>query len=182
VIKSYLSDRVIVKVGDITHEQTDAIVNAANWTLMGGGGVDGAIHDRGGEDILDACRQIRENEYPHGLPTGEVVVTTAGNLSATYVIHAVGPIYGMNEGRDAELLASCYRNSLTCATELELKSISFPSISTGAFYYPKHEAAKASSKAIQEFLKDQLVPEHVFLVFFDRSDAEIFIKHQSFKS
>lgn len=182
MIKSFLEDRVIVKVGDITDEQTDAVVNAANWTLLGGGGVDGAIHDRGGDAILAACSRIRENEYPNGLPTGEAVETTAGNLSAKYVIHTVGPIFGRNAGRDAELLKNCYRNSLVLAVELGLNSISFPSISTGAFYFPKHEAAKVSSNAIQEFLKDHSSPQQVFLVFFDRSDAEMFIKHQVFDS
>lgn len=182
MINAYLDDRVIVKVGDITDESVDAIVNAANWTLLGGGGVDGAIHDRGGEAILSECREIRKNDYPNGLPTGEAVVTTGGNLVAKYVIHTVGPIYGMNDGRDADLLASCYQNSLARAFELGLRSISFPSISTGAFYYPKHEAAKVTSRAIKVFLQDHAKPEQVFLVFFDRSDAEMFIKHQVFGS
>lgn len=182
MINAYLDDRVIVKVGDITDESVDAIVNAANWTLLGGGGVDGAIHDRGGEAILSECREIRKNDFPNGLPTGEAVVTTGGNLVAKYVIHTVGPIYGMNNGGDAELLESCYQNSLLRASEFGLQSISFPSISTGAFYYPKHEAAKVASRAIKGFLQDHAKPERVFLVFFDRSDAEVFIKHQVFRS
>ena len=179
-IASYINGRVIVKVGDITDERTDAIVNAANWTLLGGGGVDGAIHDRGGNEIMEACRGIRENEYSDGLPTGEAVVTTGGNLTAKHVIHTVGPIYGQNEGRDSSLLADSYRNSLTRAAELDLRSISFPSISTGAFYFPKHEAARIVSHAVQEFLTSNSIPEHVFLVFYDRSDAEMFVKHQVF--
>lgn len=180
IIKSFLNGRVVVKVGDITDEQTDAVVNAANWTLLGGGGVDGAIHDRGGNAILEACREIRAREYPEGLPTGDAVVTTGGNLFANYVIHTVGPIYGMNDGLDCELLERAYRNPLLRAFELGLRSVSFPSISTGAFYYPKHEAAQVSSKAIQDFLKDHPNPEVVFLVFFDHSDAAMFTRHQVF--
>lgn len=180
MIKSFLDGRVIVKVGDITDERTDAVVNAANWTLLGGGGVDGAIHDRGGKAILEACRKLREREYRDGLPTGEAVVTTAGDLPAKYVIHTVGPIYGTNDGLDCELLESSYRNSLIRALELGLRSVSFPSISTGAFYFPKHEAAKVVSMALQNFLSKNDLPESVVLVFFDESDAKMFLKHQRF--
>ena len=130
---------VIIKVGDITQEDVDAIVNAANTTLLGGGGVDGAIHRAGGPAILAACRKIRESEYPDGLPAGEAVITTGGNLRAKYVIHTVGPIYGTNGGRDAELLAACYENSIALASEHQLTTIAFPAISTGAYGYPKGE-------------------------------------------
>src|SRR5688572_22289801 len=116
----FLNNRVMVKVGDITREQTAAIVNAANSTLLGGGGVDGAIHRAGGMRILEECEKIRREQYPNGLPAGRAVITSGGNLPAPFVIHTVGPVYGMNQGRDAELLADCYRNSLQLAVENNL--------------------------------------------------------------
>jgi O-acetyl-ADP-ribose deacetylase (regulator of RNase III) len=127
-----LSGRLIVKSGDLTDERVDAIVNAANSTLLGGGGVDGAIHRRGGSSILEECKKLRATKYPDGLPTGEAVITSGGDLPASYVIHTVGPIYGMHNGRDAELLAACYRNSIDLAVSNDLNTIAFPSISTGA--------------------------------------------------
>ncbi len=176
----FLEGKVIVKTGDITEESADAIVNAANSTLLGGGGVDGAIHHKGGTQILKECEKIRRDNYPKGLPTGEAVITTAGNLSAKFVIHTVGPVYKINDGQDAELLADCYKNSLKLAAENNLKTISFPSISTGAFHYPKHEAAQISSRAIREFLNNDSKTEQINLVFFSESDAKMFIKHQKF--
>ncbi|MGI9036518.1 MAG: O-acetyl-ADP-ribose deacetylase [Pyrinomonadaceae bacterium] len=178
--KNFLDGRVEVAVGDITREETDAIVNAANWTLLGGGGVDGAIHSAGGKRILEECRRIRAANYPNGLPTGEAVITAGGNLKARFVIHTVGPIYGQNQGRDAALLSSCYTNSLRLAAEKILETISFPSISTGAFYYPKPEAARVSSLAIKEFLSQDSTIKKVRLIFFLQKDAEIFIKNNYF--
>lgn len=178
--KEFINNRVIVKVGDITLEESDAIVNAANSTLLGGGGVDGAIHRRGGSQITEECREIRKNKFPGGLPPGEAVITSGGNLSARFVIHTVGPIYRMNGGRDAEILANCYKNSLRLAIENSLRTIAFPSISTGAFAYPKHEAAAVASKAVEEFIADNKTIEQVRLVFFSASDALKFIKHQTF--
>lgn len=180
MIETFLNGRVTVKAGDITLEDADAIVNAANWTLLGGGGVDGAIHDAGGPRILEECRIIRENEYPKGLPTGKAVITIGGNLIARHVIHTVGPIYGRNGGRDADLLADCYRNSIALAAEHGLSSIAFPSISTGAFGYPKHEAAAVASAAVAEALADRPAISDLRLVFFSLSDADNFIKHCSF--
>ena len=139
---------VIIKTGDITQEDVDAIVNAANSTLLGGGGVDGAIHRAGGPAILAACRKLRETTYPDGLPTGQAAITTGGKLRAKYVIHTVGPIYGTNGGRDAELLAACYENSIALASEHQLATIAFPAISTGAYGYPKGEAARVARAAI----------------------------------
>jgi O-acetyl-ADP-ribose deacetylase (regulator of RNase III) len=176
----YLNGRVQVKVGDITAEKTEAIVNAANWTLLGGGGVDGAIHSKGGSEILNECKMIRRNDLPNGLPTGEAVLTTAGNLPSKFVIHTVGPIYGHNGGRDSELLANSYKNCLRIASENNLATIAFPSISTGAFYFPKHEAAKISSVAIAEFLKVDSSIKEVHLIFFSNKDAELFVNHQEF--
>ena len=180
MIEKFLEERVIIKVGDITREDADAIVNAANSTLLGGGGVDGAIHRNGGSQILEECKKIRETLYPKGLPTGKAVITTGGNLKARFVIHTVGPVYGINQGNDAELLAQCYQNSLLTAAENELRTIAFPSISTGAFHFPKHEAAKISSQAIKEFLESNTQISEIRLVFFSASDAAKFLDHHNF--
>ncbi len=179
--ESFLEGRVLLVVGDITRQDVDAIVNAANSTLLGGGGVDGAIHDAGGPQILKECRKIRETDYPEGLPTGEAVITSAGNLPARYVIHTVGPIYGYEPDRQAELLASCYRNSLLLARTHHLSSIAFPSISTGAFGYPRIEAAILASTAIKAFLTADDQIRQVRLVFFQPDDARVFLRHQEFE-
>jgi O-acetyl-ADP-ribose deacetylase (regulator of RNase III) len=171
----FLGGRVVVMVGDITRQDVDAIVNAANSSLMGGGGVDGAIHRAGGPDILEACREIRRTQYPAGLPTGEAVITTAGNLPAHYVIHTVGPVYGEHEGREAQVLAACYKNSLRLAASHSLTSIAFPAISTGAFGYPRHEAANVSSQAVIEYLSGDDILNEVRLIFFKRGDADAFL-------
>ena len=176
----FLNRRVFVKVGDITREKTDAIVNAANSTLLGGGGVDGAIHARGGTQILEECRKIRRDKFPGGLPTGEAIITRGGNLEAKFVIHSVGPIYGRNKNKDAELLENCYKNCLLLAVENNLQTVAFPSISTGAFAYPKHEAAKVSSRAIKDFFSQNGLIKQIRLVFFSEPDALKFIKHQTF--
>jgi O-acetyl-ADP-ribose deacetylase len=181
VNKEFLRGRVVVTVGDITEQATDAIVNAANSTLLGGGGVDGAIHAKGGPAIYDECYKIRQTQYPKGLPTGKAVITAGGNLKARFVIHTVGPIYGMNQGRDGELLRDSYQNSLALAVENNLESIAFPSISTGAFHFPKHEAAKISSQTINDFLVTDDNLREIRLVFFSESDAKMFLKHQIFK-
>jgi O-acetyl-ADP-ribose deacetylase len=180
LIEEFLNGRVRVKVGDITLETVDAIVNAANSTLLGGGGVDGAIHARGGPEILAECAAIRATDYPNGLPTGQAVITTAGKLPARHVIHTVGPIYGEHGGREAELLALCYVNSLRVAVENSLGSISFPSISTGAFSFPKPEAANVASTAIGSFLQTGESLNDIRLVFFSQHDAETFIRHHRF--
>lgn len=179
LLESYLNERVTVTVGDITEQNVGAIVNAANSTLLGGG-VDGAIHRRGGAQILEECRIIRRTDYPDGLPTGKAVITSGGNLKARFVIHTVGPIYGQNGGRDAELLADCYKNSLALAVENNLPTVAFPSISTGAFYYPKHEAARITSQTIKTFLENDESLTEVRLIFFSESDAETFVKHRQF--
>jgi O-acetyl-ADP-ribose deacetylase (regulator of RNase III) len=168
-------------LADITSQDVDAIVNAANATLLGGGGVDGAIHRAGGPSILAACREIRRTQYPDGLPTGEAVITTAGDLPARQVIHTVGPIYGRHAGREAELLAACYRNSLALASAHSLTSIAFPAISTGAFGYPIFEAAAVSSEAIADFLNHNETLQEVRLVFFLPRDRNSFLKHHKFR-
>lgn len=179
--RTFLDRRVTVIVGDITRQDVDAIVNAANSSLMGGGGVDGAIHLAGGPAILEACRAIRQTEYPGGLPTGETVITTGGNLPARYVIHTVGPVYGRSGGRDAELLASCYENALGLASSRGLDSIAFPAISTGVFGYPQDEAAQVSSRAIAEFLARNDKVMQVRLLFFQPQAADVFLRHQRFE-
>ena len=171
----------MIVVGDITRQNTDAIVNAANSTLLGGAGVDGAIHSAGGPSILEACREIRRTQYPDGLPTGEAVLTTAGNLPAQFVIHTVGPVYGRHAGSEAQLLAACYQNSLALAVKHSLASIAFPAISTGAFGYPPSEAAAVSSAAVEEFLDGNDTLKEVRLIFFQRRDADEFLKNHKFK-
>ena len=176
----FLDGRVRVAVGDITRQASDAIVNAANSSLMGGGGVDGAIHRAGGPRILEECLEIRRTLYPAGLPAGEAVITTGGQLPARYVIHTVGPIWGREGGREAELLAACYRNSLALASAHGLASVAFPSISTGAFGYPREEAAAVASAAISEFLSGNDAPAEVHLVFFSRGDMDLFLRNHKF--
>jgi len=178
--ESFLSGRVLVMIGDITRQDVTAIVNAANSTLLGGGGVDGAIHNVGGPQILKECQEIRRTVYPRGLPAGEAVITTGGNLPAKYVIHTVGPIYGRQPERESELLAACYRNSLLLAREHSISSIAFPSISTGAYGYPKPEAAKVASVAIKDFLTTDQQIREVRLVFFQQRDARVFLEYQEF--
>lgn len=154
--------RIVLIDGDITEQDIDAIVNAANRTLMGGGGVDGAIHRRGGPAILEECRALRRERFPDGLPTGEAVATTAGDLAATWVIHTVGPVYGRD--RDpAALLARCHTACLRVADEVGARTVAFPAISTGAFGYPIAEAAAVALGAVRGAVTD--VEEVRFVLF-----------------
>lgn len=179
-LRTFLTRRVIIGVGDITREDVDAVVNAANSTLMGGGGVDGAIHRAGGPAIVAACKEIRRVEYPDGLPTGQAVITTAGKMTAKHVIHTVGPVYGSGGSDKADLLAACYCNSLGLAVQNGLKTIAFPAISTGVYGYPMREAAAVSSRTIEQFLRVDKSIQEVRLVFFSAGDAEVFLKHHAF--
>jgi O-acetyl-ADP-ribose deacetylase (regulator of RNase III) len=178
---SFVGGRVRVLTGDITLQEVDAIVNAANSSLLGGGGVDGAIHRAGGPQIIEQCRQIRKTLHPNGLPAGEAVITAAGELPAQFVIHTVGPIYGRHDGRESALLASCYRNSMNLALKYSLSSIAFPAISTGAFGYPREEAAVVVSQTIEGLLNENESLLDVRLVFFDQSDASVFLARQQFR-
>jgi O-acetyl-ADP-ribose deacetylase len=178
--RTFLDGRVTIVVGDITKQDVEAIVNAANSSLLGGGGVDGAIHRAGGPAILEECREIRRTRFPQGLPTGEAVVTTGGKLPALYVIHTVGPIYSEDDGKEADLLANCYHNSLTLAVEKNVTSVAFPSIATGVYGYPRDEAAGISSRTIEKFLLNDFQLKEVRLVFFQARDAEIFLANQKF--
>ncbi|MCW4047828.1 MAG: O-acetyl-ADP-ribose deacetylase [Candidatus Bathyarchaeota archaeon] len=162
-------------MGDITEAETDAIVNAANSSLMGGGGVDGAIHRKGGPQILEECKRIRATEWPDGLLTGKAVITTGGNLKAKYVIHTVGPVWrGGNRG-EPELLAQAYQKSLRLAVSKGLKTVAFPSISTGAYGYPVEEASLVALKAVKEFLEKEDNLDEVVFVLFSEHALEVYM-------
>lgn len=164
-------DRIELTVGDITKIPVDAIVNAANSSLLGGGGVDGAIHRAGGPAILEECRKIRAAKG--GCDPGDAVVTTAGLLPAKWVIHTVGPVWNGGRKSEAELLASCYRKSLKLAAGLQCSSISFPNISTGIYGYPKEAAAAVVVDAIAEFIAEEDLPGKILLVCFDNENHAI---------
>jgi O-acetyl-ADP-ribose deacetylase (regulator of RNase III) len=154
--------RITLKCGDITQERVDAIVNAANSSLLGGGGVDGAIHRRGGPAILAECRRLREARYPDGLPAGQAVATTAGDLPASWVIHTVGPLYSSRYDR-SPLLAACYENALRVADELEAKTIVLPAVSAGAYGWPHADAARIALATVRR--ADCDVEEARFVLF-----------------
>jgi O-acetyl-ADP-ribose deacetylase (regulator of RNase III) len=156
-LAAFLSGRVAVRVGDLTREDADAVVNAANSSLLGGGGVDGALHRAAGPALLEACREVRRTRFPDGLPAGEAVATPGGNLPARWVIHTVGPVWGQHAGRERELLASCYSRSLAIAAENELE-------------------------AIAEFLSRHELPREVRLVFFSEEDARVFLANHLFEA
>lgn len=170
-----LNGRLIVTTGDITKLATDAIVNAANSTLLGGGGVDGAIHRAGGPAILAECKEIRRSRYPDGLPPGEAVATGAGRLPCHYVIHTVGPVWHGGNMGEAAKLTLCYRRSLEEASRLKLRTIAFPAISTGVYGYPKENAARVAFNAVRDYLEEHELPETVYFVFFSLPDAQIFL-------
>ncbi len=159
---------------DITKHQADAIVNAANSTLLGGGGVDGAIHRAGGPAILEACKQIRAQQG--GCPPGEAVITTAGEMLSTYVIHTVGPIWHGGEQGEPETLANCYKNSLAMACEHGCKTIAFPSVSTGVYGYPVEAAATVGVRATREFLKSN--PDKLARVTWVLFDDQTFLAYK----
>ena len=161
--------------GDITEIETDAIVNAANSSLMGGEGVDGAIHHRGGPKILEECKKIRAAEWSKGLPTGKAVITSAGNLKAKHVIHTVGPIWRGGKRDEPELLAQTYRNSLRLAVSQGLKTIAFPSISTGAYGYPVKDACRIALETVKEFLEKEDKLGEVIFVLFSEYDLRVYV-------
>ncbi|MBU3866019.1 O-acetyl-ADP-ribose deacetylase [Streptomyces sp. 4503] len=157
---------ITLTLGDITEQNLDAVVNAANSSLLGGGGVDGAIHRRGGSDILDECRDLRASRYGKGLPAGQAVATTAGRLPARWVIHTVGPVFSTSEDRSATL-ASCYREALRVADELGALTIAFPAVSTGVYRWPLDEAARIALTAVRD--ADTAVTEARFVLFDQRA-------------
>jgi O-acetyl-ADP-ribose deacetylase len=148
-------ERIELLLGDITEQHTDVVVNAANSSLLGGGGVDGAIHRAGGPEILVECRALRAGSYPDGLPAGQAVATTAGRLPARWVVHTVGPVWSPSEDR-SELLASCYRNSLRVAYSLGARSVAFPAISAGAYGWPLRSAASIALTTVRSCLPDDM--------------------------
>ena len=161
--------------GDITEMETDAIVNAANSSLMGGGGVDGAIHRKGGPKILEECKEIRATQFPLGLPPGKAVITSAGNLKTKKVIHTVGPVWhGGNRG-EPEILADAYQNSLLIAVANGIKSVAFPSISTGAYGYPIKNASRIALKTVKNFLEKTGKLVKVVFVLFSQGDIEVYM-------
>jgi O-acetyl-ADP-ribose deacetylase (regulator of RNase III) len=168
--------RLLVQTGDITRCQVDIIVNAANSGLMGGGGVDGAIHRAGGPAILEACRVVRRESFPEGLPAGEAVQTTAGRLPARFVIHTVGPVWRGGSSGEPQTLASCYRSSLMLAVRLGAQSIAFPAISTGVYGYPRDAAAQVVWKTLRDFCRENAAPRTIILVFFSADDAGVFLR------
>ena len=155
--------RIVLELGDITEQQVDAVVNAANSSLLGGGGVDGAIHRRGGPDILAACRELRASHYGKGLPTGQAVATTAGRLPARWVIHTVGPVYSKSQDRSA-LLASCYTESLRVAAELGARTVAFPAISAGIYGWPADDAARIAVRTVHAS-SGETITEARFVLF-----------------
>ncbi len=163
--------------GDITTQDVDAIVNAANSSLLGGGGVDGAIHRKGGKEILDECRALRASRYGKGLPTGQAVATTAGRLPARWVIHTVGPVWSASEDR-SHLLADCHRNALKVAASLGAKTVAFPAISTGIYGWPLPSAATIALTTVRQELADSPV-DVVRFVLFDDEAHEIFTRELS---
>jgi O-acetyl-ADP-ribose deacetylase (regulator of RNase III) len=162
--------------GDITDIEADAIVNAANSSLLGGGGVDGAIHRKGGPKILEECRRIRDTQWPDGLPTGKAVITSGGNLKAKHVIHTVGPVWLGGFHVEAELLKQAYKNSLKLAVVNGLKTIAFPSVSTGAYGYPIEEASRIAVGTVKNFLEKEDKFEKVIFVLFSERDFQIYLK------
>ncbi|MDI6601189.1 MAG: O-acetyl-ADP-ribose deacetylase [Thermoanaerobacteraceae bacterium] len=165
-----MESKITFVKGDITLQDTDAIVNAANSSLLGGGGVDGAIHRAAGPKLDEECRKIG------GCPTGQAVITTGGNLKAKYVIHTVGPVWHGGTLNEPDLLASCYINSLKLADENGIKTIAFPSISTGAYGYPVEQAAHIAVKTVSDYLKNNIAIEEVRFVLFSDRDYQVYVK------
>ena len=173
-------ERIQAKVADITQLEVDAVVNAANGSLMGGGGVDGAIHRAGGPAILAECKELRRTRYPDGLPVGEAAATTAGGMPARYVIHTVGPVWHGGTSGEPEKLRSCYRNALKTAAELGCKTIAFPAISTGVFGYPPDKASAEASAEVAAFLAEDASLALVLFALFNDAAYDTFIDNAAF--
>jgi len=166
--------KILMVQGDITDFDADAIVNAANSSLTGGGGVDGAIHWKGGSKILEECKRIRANEWPDGLPTGKAVMTSGGNMKAKHVIHTVGPVWHDGSHGEPELLEQAYYNSLRLAVFKGLKTVAIPSISTGAYGYSIRNASRIAIATVMRFLSKEDKLDKVVFVLFTKQDLEIY--------
>jgi O-acetyl-ADP-ribose deacetylase (regulator of RNase III) len=162
--------QITLVLGDITEQDVDAVVNAANSSLMGGGGVDGAIHRRGGASILAECKELRAKDWPDGLPTGKAAVTTGGNLAARWVIHVVGPVYAKSENR-SHLLESCYREALRCADEIGARSLALPAVSAGIYGWPMDDAARIAVTTVRSTVSEL---EHARFVLFSQDAYDAF--------
>ena len=169
-------NKITLQVGDITEQETDAIVNPANQSLMGGRGVDGAIHLKGGPTIQQECIKIINNQYPKGLPIGQAIITTAGKLKTKHIIHTVGPIWRGGDYGEPTLLYEAYQNSLKQATLHNYETVAIPSISTGAYGYPHRQAAKIAIKTIIEYLENHSKPTHVKLILQTQEIMEIYME------
>jgi O-acetyl-ADP-ribose deacetylase (regulator of RNase III) len=169
--------QINVSLGDITKQNVDAIVNAANRELAGGSGVNGAIHKAGGVEIYRFCEELRATKYPDGLPAGQSAISPGGKLPAKWIIHTVGPKYAQHDGKEAELLTSCYRTALELAESRKLESIAFPAISTGVYGYPPEEAARVASQAVQSSLQGLKSIQEIRFVFFSERELKIFKKN-----
>jgi O-acetyl-ADP-ribose deacetylase (regulator of RNase III) len=174
-IGEYLGGKLIVDTGDITEFSGGAIVNAANSGLLGGGGVDGAIHRAAGPSLLAECKALRAGPLPEGLPAGKAVATRAGRLKVSHVIHTVGPVWKGGAKGEPELLSSCYLESLKLAASLGLDSIAFPAISTGVYGYPKHLADQVVFDTISRYVLANDAPSYIHMVFFSEPDARLFV-------
>lgn len=174
---TWLDGRLEALSADITTFHVDAVVNAANSSLLGGGGVDGAIHRAGGPEILAECRQIRETKYPAGLPTGEAVITDAGRLPCKFIIHTVGPVWRDGNHYEEALLADCYRNSFEKAAEIGAHTLAYPAISTGVYGYPADKAAKVVWRVLSARIPHHQLPEKIYLLFFSISDLSVFLEN-----
>jgi O-acetyl-ADP-ribose deacetylase len=174
---NHVSSKIEIIRGDITKQKVDAIVNAANSSLMGGGGVDGAIHRAGGPAILEECKQIIAKQG--SCPTGEAVITTGGNLPAKFVIHTVGPVWNGGKNNEAAKLGNCYRNSLKLADENNVRTIAFPNISTGIYGYPREEAGKIAVKTVTEYLLSGQNKSSIAMIYFICFDEENFQMYRS---
>jgi O-acetyl-ADP-ribose deacetylase (regulator of RNase III) len=174
ISKTINQTRITLARGDITKERVDAVVNAANSSLLGGGGVDGAIHRAGGPAILEECKRIRATTHKGGCPAGEAVITGGGNLIARHVVHTVGPIWQGGKKGEPEVLGNAYRNSLQLAAGAGCKTVAFPSISTGAYGYPVEKAGKVALAAIEEFLQSNSSLEEVRFVLFDETTFQAY--------
>ena len=175
------STKVTANVGDISDQVVDAVVNAANPQLGGGSGVNGAIRRAGGPEIHEYCQKIRATTHPNEVPVGQSVITLGGKLPAKWVIHTVGPKYGHHDGKEAELLASCYRTALELAEAHKFKSIAFPAISTGVYFYPEDEAAAVSSRAVRDKLPSLKSVQEIRFVFSSEASLKKFKKNSVLK-